>query len=34
MPVSGVHKESVLKMMELWYGLLGEPAEDASPSPS
>jgi predicted small secreted protein len=33
MIVSGVYKPAILKMMELWYGLLGVPGEDAA-SPS
>jgi hypothetical protein len=33
MVVSGVFKDAVLKMMRLWYGLLGEPPED-TPAPS
>jgi hypothetical protein len=33
MAISGVYKDAVLKMMELWYGLLGVPPED-TPEPS
>ncbi len=31
MPVSAVYKDAVLKMIELWYGLIGEP-EDTPPA--
>jgi hypothetical protein len=33
MSVSSVYKDSILQMMELWYGLIGNPADDV-PSPS
>ena len=33
MVISGVYKEATIKMMELWYGLIGVPPED-TPSPS
>jgi hypothetical protein len=30
MTVSGIFKDATIKMMELWYGLLGEPPEEAT----
>jgi hypothetical protein len=32
MPVSGVYRDAVIKMMELWYGLVGVPEDTPAPS--